>query len=272
MLVLLPPSEAKAKSPSRGRPLDLAAMAFPELAEARAAIVQSLVSVCDGDREVALQTLGLPPGLAAQIEVNRRLLQSATRPVADLYTGVLYEALGLASLPAAARRRATRTILVFSGLWGVLRLADRVPAYRMSPAVVLPGVGPLTAHWRNPLSTAMADACGSRLVLDLRSTGYTRLWRPPASTAHRTVTVRVLHEVRPGDPSSRTVVSHFNKATKGHLVRELLIAGVEPKNPAQLAAALTALGYAIETTPGPARKPGRPHQIDVIVRDIQLGR
>ena len=82
------------------------------------------------------------------------------------------------------------------------------------------------------------------------------------------MTLRVLQERRPGDPSSRVVVSHFNKATKGRLVRSLLIAGAEPRTPAQLLGALADLGYRAEPTPGPPRKPGRPHQFDVVVSEL----
>ncbi|MFP5407571.1 MAG: peroxide stress protein YaaA, partial [Gammaproteobacteria bacterium] len=49
-----------------------------------------------------------------------------------VYSGVLYEALDLTSLDAAARRRATSWLAVTSGLFGLLRPADRIPAYRLS--------------------------------------------------------------------------------------------------------------------------------------------
>ena len=56
-------------------------------------------------------------------------------------------------------------------------------------------------------------------------------------------TVRVLHEVDGG----RQVVSHFNKATKGRIVRALLEDGGNPRTPAALAGLLTA------TWAGPSR-------------------
>ncbi len=268
MLVLLPPSEGKAPVPARGRALDLATLSFPDLARPRAALVQALAAVCSGDPEAALATLRLSPGLAGEVELDRRLLTAPTRPAAEVYTGVLYEALGLGSLPTAARRRAGRSLLVFSGLWGVLRLSDRIPAYRLSSDVVLPGIGTLAGYWRDPLARAMAAVTRQGLVLDLRSTGYASLWRPTGQTADRTVTVRVLHERRPGEVGSRTVVSHFNKATKGALVRALLIAGAEPTTPAQLQRTLADLGYTAEPTPGRPHEPGRPHRLDVVICDL----
>jgi cytoplasmic iron level regulating protein YaaA (DUF328/UPF0246 family) len=267
VLVLLPPSEGKAHPPTRGRPLNLPGLSFPELASARTRLIDALVAVCSGEAEAARRTLGLSPGLAAQVQLNRHLLSTPVRPAADLYTGVLYDALDLGSLPVAARRRATRSLLVFSGLWGVLRLTDRVPAYRMSPDVSLPGIGTLPMHWREPLAAAMASVTARGLVLDLRSTGYASMWHPTGSTVDRTVTLRVLHERRPGDASSRTIVSHFNKATKGRLVRDLLVAGADPRTPGALAGVLADLGYAAESTPTAAGAP-RPHRLDIVVRDV----
>jgi cytoplasmic iron level regulating protein YaaA (DUF328/UPF0246 family) len=42
------------------------------------------------------------------------------------------------------------------------------------------------------------------------------------------------------------VVSHFNKATKGRLVRALLEDGARPQGPVHLAEALRDLGFVVE--------------------------
>ena len=55
----------------------------------------------------------------------------------------------------------------------------------------------------------------------------------------RVVTVRVLHEV----DGTRQVVSHFNKATKGRLVRALLEDGRDARTPAAFASLLADLGW-----------------------------
>ncbi|CAM5474770.1 hypothetical protein SCYAM73S_01880 [Streptomyces cyaneofuscatus] len=46
--------------------------------------------------------------------------------------------LDLATLDADARRRAAKSLLVFSGLWGAVRISDRIPPYRCSMGVKLP--------------------------------------------------------------------------------------------------------------------------------------
>src|SRR5262249_24865812 len=159
--------------------------------------------------------LGLSEGLRGEIAKNVELRTAGARPAGEIYTGVLYDALGLASLDTAAKRRAARSLLVFSGLWGAVTVSDRVPSYRCSMGVRLPGLGALGTYWRTAMADVLPAAAGSGLVLDLRSAAYAGAWKPGGDAADRTATVRVLHA------PTRKVVSHFNKATKGRIVRSL---------------------------------------------------
>ncbi len=257
MLVLLPPSEGKT-APRRGAPLDLDALRSPSLTEARRAVLASLVDLCSGDVDHAAGVLGLGP---SQRDLVARDAVLATAPAARadrVYSGVLYEALDVAGLSAAARRRASGRVRVTSALLGLVAPTDRVPAYRLSGDVTLPGLGPVAAHWRAHLGPAVLDLLGGGLLLDLRSTTYAAFWRPSTALAARVATVRVLQE-RDG---RRSVVSHANKAAKGRLVRALLEEGVEARRPAALTGALRDLGWHVEegTTSTGTR-------LDVVIRD-----
>ncbi|WP_329068712.1 peroxide stress protein YaaA [Streptomyces sp. NBC_01429] len=267
MLVLLPPSEGKAPS-GRGAPLKPESLSLPGLAGARAAVLDELVELCAADEEKARQVLGLSEGLRGEIAKNVELRTAGTRTAGEIYTGVLYDALDLAGLDAAARRRAGASLLVFSGLWGAVRVGDRIPSYRCSMGVKLPGLGALGAHWRASMESVLPEAAGGGTVLDLRSAAYAAAWKPKGELAGRTATVRVLHaRIDPATGAEkRSVVSHFNKATKGRLVRELLTAGVAPRRPAELVEAVRELGYTVE-----ARDPGRadrPWALDVVVSEL----
>ncbi|MEU2620859.1 peroxide stress protein YaaA [Streptomyces sp. NPDC007157] len=259
MLVLLPPSEGKASS-GRGAPLKPHSLSLPGLADAREAVLAELVDLCAGDEEKAREVLGLSEGLRGEVAKNAELRTAGARPAGEIYTGVLYDALGLASLDAAAKRRAARSLLVFSGLWGAVRVTDRIPSYRCSMGVKLPGLGALGAHWRKPMAEVLPEAAGAGLVLDLRSAAYAAAWKPKGEVASRTATVRVLHA------PTRKVVSHFNKATKGRIVRSLLTAGIAPSGPGELVEALRDLGYEVEAAaPG---KAGQGWALDVLVDEV----
>ena len=94
-LILLPPSEGK-WAPARGKPIDLASLSFPGLTQLRDGLLDD------------------------------ELRQAPTTTAARLYTGVLYAALDIATLP----RGAARNIVIISAQFGALRPGDRVPAYK----------------------------------------------------------------------------------------------------------------------------------------------
>ncbi|BCL31010.1 peroxide stress protein YaaA [Streptomyces aurantiacus] len=260
MLVLLPPSEGKAPS-GRGAPLKPESLSLPGLAGARQAVLDELVELCAADEDKAREVLGLSEGLRGEIAKNTELRTAGTRPAGEVYTGVLYDALDLASLDTAGKRRAARSLLVFSGLWGAVRVTDRIPSYRCSMGVKLPGLGVLSSHWRAPMATVLPEVAGRGLVLDLRSSAYAAAWRPKGEIAERTASVRVLHA------PTRKVVSHFNKATKGRIVRSLMESGAVPSGPAELVEALRDLGYVVEAV-APAAGAGKAWLLDVLVDEI----
>ncbi|UMG94967.1 peroxide stress protein YaaA [Nocardioides sp. TF02-7] len=214
VLILLPPSEGKA-APGRGRPLDLGTLSMPSLTPARRKAVDALVSLCRSDPEHAGTVLGLSRTQLDLVARNAGLAEAPTARADRIYTGVLYDALDASSLSAAAKRRAASRVAVTSSLFGLVRFGDRIPAYRLSGDATVPGLGQVAGWWREALGPAVTEALGRGLLVDLRSSTYAAFWRPPAELASRVATVRVLHEVG----GRRQVVSHFNKATKGRLVR-----------------------------------------------------
>lgn len=257
MLILLPPSEGKS-SPRRGKPLDLDTLSFAALDATRRRVLDGLVGLCQGDPERARTALGLTAGQALEVTRNAGLLSAPTAPAGQIYTGVLYDALGLAALSTAAKRRAASRLAVASALFGLLRPGDRIPSYRLSGDTTLPGLGTLASVWRQPLGEVLEREATRGLVVDLRSVTYATFWRPPAGSRTNVVTVRVLQETA----GVRTVVSHVNKATKGRLVAGLLEDGANPASTRGLATTLTRLGWYVEPDPG------NPRSLDVIVTGV----
>jgi cytoplasmic iron level regulating protein YaaA (DUF328/UPF0246 family) len=205
MLVLLPPSQGKA-SPDRGRRAGLSTLVYPRLREPRERLIDA---------------------------VDPRLRIAPAIPAAELYTGVLFTALGLADLPWDG-------VLIASALWGVVRPGDRIPAYRLDMSAKPPGVGALVAHWREPLRATLPDR---GLVLDLRSGSYTAAWQPRRA-AH--LVVRAFTESPNG---KRTVISHMVKRVRGEVARLVLQAG-GAEHPEEVAEIATAGGLRVELSDG----------------------
>jgi hypothetical protein len=259
VLILLPPSEGKT-APRRGKSLDVASLSSPVLNPTRTTVLEALTTLCRDDPEKAAAVLALGPAQRDLVPRNASLESAPTARADAIYTGVLYDALGFATLSPAARRRATSRLAVTSSLFGIVRPGDRIPAYRLSGDAALPGVGSVAGAWREVLGEAITDGMGKGLLVDLRSSTYAAFWRPTPEVSRRVATVRVLHE----SGGRRTVVSHFNKATKGRIVRALLEDGADPRTPRALADALGRLGWSVEV--GEPTPKGT--QLDVVVTKV----
>lgn len=232
MLILLPPSEAKADG-GGGPPLELDRLSFPALNAARKELLDDLVAVA-ADLPASRTALGLSTRQDAEIARNAALWSSPTTPALRRYTGVLYGALDYPSLRGATAARAASRLAVGSALFGLLRGDDPVPVYRLSAESALPGRPRQATFWR-PLLAGVDE-----LVVDLRSGSYAQLGRVPSA-----VTVNVRNERPDG---SRMVVSHFNKAHKGRVARLLAASRAEPSNARDVARLLRRAGLRVESS------------------------
>lgn len=248
VLILLPPSEGKTQR-RRGRALDLGDLSFPELTPLREDVIDAVGVVSAGPD--AHEILGVSPNLVEEVARNTRLRTAPTAPAGEVYSGVLYDALDLASLDAAARRRATRSVVVVSALFGAVRLNDRIPAYRLSMSVNLPGVGPLAKAWRPHLERVLTEAAGRGVVVDCRSSTYAAAWPPSTELAERWVQITV-----PG-------ATHMAKHTRGLVTRHLCQHAGTPRTPKALADALTDR-FDVDLVKPP--KPGKPWTLKVTTK------
>lgn len=264
MFILLPPSEGKATS-GEGPALDPGALTLPELTESRERVVTALTELCSGPEDAAREVLGLSVSQTDALKRNLDLTTAPTLRAADLYTGVLYDRLGLPGLLTDHGDRVRDRVLVFSGLWGVVGPADRLPPYRLSMGVRLPPLGALGTYWRGAMTGPLGELTRDRLLVDCRSSAYATAFRPTGAAAERTVAVRVLREREVGGVTKRSVVSHMAKATRGDIARVLVSEDVRAESPEELVAALRDLGHTVELPP--AAKPGTARTMDVVVRD-----
>jgi hypothetical protein len=267
VLVLLPPSEGKQPSTDpTAAPLDLARLAIdsPAMSTTRRRVVDATVRLAQGRPNRAREILGLSARQDTELERDRELWTAPSAPAAQIYTGVVYDALGYRALSRAAQRRADDLVVVVSAMFGALRLTDPIPAYRLSGDVSLPRLGPLTRLWRKPLTPALHDLAEERddVVLDLRSGPYAALAPATGPLANRFLVGRVL--LRNPDGSTQ-VVSHHNKSTKGRLVNALARQRDLPRTRDQLLDALRDLRITATVVPG---RPGAADVVDLEVDEL----
>jgi cytoplasmic iron level regulating protein YaaA (DUF328/UPF0246 family) len=230
VLIIVPSSETKRLPPTRGKPVALDALSFPELADVRASVLDALIQT--SVRPDALSRLLVGPSFLDEVDRNTRLRQLPARPVLEVYAGTLHGGLDAATLSPAARRRASTRLVVASALWGLLRPADRIPPYRMNICARLDGIEHLEPLWRTVLPSVLAAAAGRRgVIFDVRAASYQALGMP-AGFADRMVTLHV------DTAAGGRVGNVFTKRVRGEAARFLLESGEDPRNPTELAALL----------------------------------
>jgi cytoplasmic iron level regulating protein YaaA (DUF328/UPF0246 family) len=238
VLILLPPSEGKAV-PTGGAPVDLDGLAYAaELGERRAALLDALEALGAAPLKRAIEKLAISKGQAEEVAVDAALRTAPAGPAAEVYTGVLYDRLGLPELSARARGR----VLITSALWGVVRPNDRIPYYWFSAKARLDGIGPIAAWWRPALAAALPDEEDS-LVVDMRSGAYAAAWKPKRAAL---LAVRAFSE----EGGKRKPVSHMAKAVRGEVARALLRARKAPRDAEGAAAIAEAAGHRVELDDG----------------------
>lgn len=229
MIILLPPSSGKT-APTSGSSLDLSSLLFgSELTTCREELIKNLHRVCS--HADAAQVLKIGPNTVSDIADNLDIYEAPTTTALNLYTGVLFEAAKFnqtlentttenpqttAALPADILNS---EIIIFSGLWGVVRPHDLLPNYRLSASVKLPHIGTVATYWKQQLSPLLNAALKDQIVVDCRSGEYRKMWTPSAK--HPCELLQVVVQREDLHTGKRSVVSHNAKHMRGVLAGAL---------------------------------------------------
>jgi uncharacterized protein len=205
----------------------------------------ALVRAMAGSEKRRAALLGVKgEALAAASAADLDVASAPTLPAIERYTGVLYGALGLGSLPAAQRRRVDAQVRIISGLWGVVAPSDLIPDYKLKMGATLPRLGRLATWWRPTVTAALAADVARRTVWDLLPNEHRAAWAPDLSgpeSPRAVVSVRFLDEVERDGRRQLVTVSHWNKLLKGALVRHVVATQLDDVD--GLAAFTHPLGY-----------------------------
>ena len=123
----------------------------------------------------------------------------------QVYTGVLYAALGWSTLSKAQQKLAQASIIIISAKYGALHLLDPIEPYKEK--IVNKEMAPKVA--------AVLDAISTELIIDCRSSTYQTVWQSPVE---KTVEVKVFTTV----DGEKKVITHMSKKTRGEVTRHLI--------------------------------------------------
>ena len=252
MRILLPPSAGKTTKESTNH-LQLEKLWQAEhLTQTRRQLindVQNTALLAD-----AAQIFKLGPKNAHEISQNLEVYDAPALAAWQLYDGVLYEAAKFAQIfsygacaqdgqgqgqgnqpqgsgqgqggqsqadqSQGLQRQLEELTLVFSALFGPVRLTDLITPHRLSGSVKLPGQGSVASIWSKALKELLTQQLSGHVVVDLRSSEYGAMYRPACGGECLTLNIAVA-KVNPAT-GKRSVVSHWAKHTRGLLAGALL--------------------------------------------------
>ncbi len=138
-------------------------------------------------------------------------------PAIHVYTGVLYQALGWATLSPAACKRAASAIVIISAKYGAVRTDQLIQSYKAK----------IDNNAIRDRVAAVLDPIKTPLIVDCRSSTYKTVWHSPVD---KTVEIAVSTVV----DGERKVITHMSKKTRGEIARALLQSRSIPKTPEDL--------------------------------------
>ncbi len=166
--------------------------------------------------------------LERAVDANTRLFQSPTLPASQRYTGVVHDHMNLAKMPTANRAIAVESVVIFSGLAGLVGIEDPMPDYRIKMGALLDPIGNLGRFWRDAIDAQLA-ALAPSLVIDLLPKEHAAAWSPGAIGVP-VIRVQFLHV---GPNGKRKIIGHDAKAAKGLLARHILMSSSVPAKAAR---------------------------------------
>jgi|688.fasta_scaffold115059_4 cytoplasmic iron level regulating protein YaaA (DUF328/UPF0246 family) len=215
VVILLPPSEGKAEGGVGKSKWSASSGSFGKpLGALRTEVITALAALQGGGKAL----LGVQGALLARAQhANTHLVGAPTLPAWQRYTGVVWDHLDLASLSTAQRTRALSSIVVVSGLHGLVAAGDPIPDYRLKMGARLSPMGTLSKWWSEPLTAALLAYAGKATIIDLLPNEH----RAALDWSRIPQALRVDLVTKSGGKPG----GHNAKAAKGLLARHILSTG-----------------------------------------------
>lgn len=134
-------------------------------------------------------------------------------PAIEVYTGVLYAALGWDQLTPAQQKKGADSIAIISAKYGVLRPLDLIAPYKEK----------MKNKKLAPQIAQVLDGAESEVIIDCRSSTYQTVWQSPIAF---TVVIKVFTKVN----GVKKVITHMSKKIRGEVTRHILQSSKVPTN------------------------------------------
>jgi cytoplasmic iron level regulating protein YaaA (DUF328/UPF0246 family) len=212
MKILLAPSETKTSGGDT--PFRLENLLFTELLPYRKELLHAYMNILQKGDMAELSTMF---GLKKETDIRshmRDIIHEPAMKAIERYTGVAFDHLDYPTLDTKAQAYVDSHVILNSNLFGYLRADDLIPEYRLKQGAAV-GEIKVEKFYHEHGAALMEAYLADEEILDLRAGFYDKFYKPvkPYTT---------LKFIKDGK-----VVSHWAKAYRGIVLREIAKAGVE---------------------------------------------
>lgn len=211
MKILFAPSESK-NTINTNSPISSTDLVFPELFDMRLEVLRRYQTIIDEGDSIKLQKLF---GIKNENIFKSNIFTSLTSKAVERYNGVAYEHLAYSSLDENSQKFIDSNVMIFSNLFGPILAADHIPIYKLQQGETLDDFR-CELFYREHFSSLIDLWLEDDIVLDLRAGFYEKFYTLKSPY----ITMKFLKNGK--------VVSHFAKAYRGEVLRQIAI--FKPKN------------------------------------------
>ncbi len=187
---------------------------FESLAPHRMKLLHTYTNVLQqGDMQVLSKMFGIKKE-ADIFKHKKDIIHELTMKAIERYTGVAFDYLGYTDLDEKAQTYIDTHVILFSNLLGPIRASDLIPEYKLKQGEAVADIKP--EKFYNEHSAHLMEAyLQDEEILDLRAGFYDKFYKP-------TKPYTTLKFIKDGK-----VVSHWAKAYRGIVLREIAKAGID---------------------------------------------
>ncbi len=212
MKILLAPSETKKSGGELS--FDPSTLLFEQLTPHRIKLLHTYTNVL---QQNDIQALSKMFGIKKEADIlkhKKDIIHELTMKAIERYTGVAFDYLRYDELDARAQNYVDSHVILFSNLLGPIRASDLIPEYKLKQGEAVADIKP-EKFYNEHAAHLVEEYLQDDEILDLRAGFYDKFYKP----AKAYTTLKFIKDGK--------VVSHWAKAYRGIVLREIAKAGIE---------------------------------------------
>ena len=213
--ILLPPSEGKIEGGKEKYIEAKSGHAFGFLEKDRIFLLKNLLDFISKANHSDLEKLfSVKSNISNIASFLENFDQKLTLPAIERYSGVMFSAIDYPSLDDAQKDRANNSILFIDALFGLLRLQDLIPNYKLAISAKFSDFK-IDHHWKKVLKNHLEEALKDKIILDILPQAH-RKAVDISSENHYLIN---FFEIKNNKAKN---AGHISKKLKGEFVRYIL--------------------------------------------------